>query len=267
MKHCDAHGCGSADSCSQFCATVEGLTVKYGTVKAVENVSFGFSCGELAAIVGPNGGGKSSILKAILGKVPYEGNINLCKKNAASGRPVIGYVPQQVGIQKDSPINVLDLMLISGGYKPAWVYTTKRRKNELLEILSLVSAEKLAYRRVGELSGGEQQRVLLACALIRMPDLLLLDEPVSAVDMSGMELFYEIICDLRRTFHMAIVLVSHDISAIARHADSMILVNRKVIAGGNPDQVMRLPEFRLTLGTMLNVRNIKKDTHFRGGYL
>jgi len=267
VKHCDIHSCNSGESCNQFCATVENLTVRYGQVKAVENVSFSFSCGEITAIVGPNGGGKSSILKAILGKVPYEGSISLCKKNVKNGKPVIGYVPQQAGIQKDSPINVLDLMLISGGYKPAWFYTPQRKKNELLDILSLVSAEKLAYRKVGELSGGEQQRVLLACSLIPMPDLLLLDEPVSAVDMSGMELFYEIICDLRHKFHMAIVLVSHDISTIARHADSMILVNRKVIAGGIPSQVMRLPAFRLNLGTLLNAHNIKRDTHIRGGEL
>ncbi len=263
MKSCDAHGCGHGHACNRFCATVNGLTVSYGGRKAVEDVSFTFSCGELTAIVGPNGGGKSSILKAILGKVRYDGTVDLCAKTGTRGKPVTGYVPQQAGIPKDSPLNVLDLMLISEGYLPAWFHVPASKKRSMIEILSLVSAENLAYRKVGELSGGEQQRVLLACSLNPMPDLLLLDEPVSAIDIGGMELFYEIICDLRRRFHMAIVLVSHDIMTIAKHADSMILVNRSVIASGRPAELMKLPGFRSTLGFGMNGNG--RDTHTHGG--
>jgi len=245
-----------------FCASIENLSVNYGRIRAVEGVSFTFSCGELTAIVGPNGGGKSSILKAILGKVDYRGNVSLCTRSRNGSGPVIGYVPQQSGIPKDSPVSVLDLMLISEGYKPAWFYVPSKKKKQMMDILSLVSAENLAHRRVGELSGGEQQRVLLACSLNPMPDLLLLDEPVSAVDVRGMELFYEIICGLRHRFHMAIVLVSHDIVTIARHADSMILVDRRVIASGRPSDIMKLPEFRSSLGIVAG--DIGKDSHICG---
>ncbi|HPS57444.1 MAG TPA: metal ABC transporter ATP-binding protein [Spirochaetota bacterium] len=245
-----------------FCASIENLSVSYGRIKAVEDVSFTFSCGELTAIVGPNGGGKSSILKAILGKVDYRGHVRLCANSARKSGPVIGYVPQQSGIPKDSPVSVLDLMLISEGYMPAWFYVPRKKQQQMIDILELVSAEKLAHRRVGELSGGEQQRVLLACSLNPMPDLLLLDEPVSAVDLRGMELFYEIICGLRHKFHMAIVLVSHDIVTIARHADSMILVDRNVIAKGRPSDIIKLPEFRSKLGLVSG--DIVKDSHICG---
>ena len=250
MKQCNVHNCGHDHACSRFCASVNGLSVSYNGIQAVKNVSFTFSCGELTAVVGPNGGGKSSILKAILGKVPYSGSIELCAEPSSGRKPVIGYVPQQAGIPKDSPLNVMDLMLVAGGYRPAWFHASARKKEQMMEILAMVSAEKLARRRISELSGGELQRVLLACSLNPMPDLLLLDEPVSAIDIKGMDLFYEIICDLRRRFHMAIVLVSHDIFAIARHADSMILLNRSVIAMGRPADVMNMPEFRTTLGPL-----------------
>lgn len=262
MKHCDIHRCSPGNECNRFFGSVEGLSVSYGVRKAVNDVSFRFSCGELTAIVGPNGGGKSSILKAILGKVNYDGKINLCSRSASRGRPVIGYVPQQSGIPKDSPMNVLDLMLVSEGYLPAWFHIPRKKKAEMMDILSLVSAEKLAYRKIGELSGGEQQRVLLACSLNPMPELLLLDEPVSAVDINGMELFYEIICDLRRKFHMSIVLVSHDIITIARHVDSMILVDGRVMAQGKPSHVMNLPVFRSTLGRL--AWDAETDDHVRG---
>lgn len=262
MSECGTHKCGAEHSCNMFCASIDNLSVSYGRIRAVEGVSFTFSCGELTAIVGPNGGGKSSILKAILGKVDYSGQVALCTSAPGRSGPVIGYVPQQSGIPEDSPVSVLDLMLISEGYRPAWFYVPRKKKMQMMEILELVSAEKLAYRRIGELSGGEQQRVLLACSLNPMPDLLLLDEPVSAVDVRGMELFYEIICGLRHKFHMAIVLVSHDIVTIARHADSMILVDRKVIARGRPSDIIRLPEFRSTLGIVAG--DIVKDSHICG---
>lgn len=262
MNECSTHKCQAGHMCDRFCASIENLSVSYGRIRAVGNVSFTFSCGELTAIVGPNGGGKSSILKAILGKVAYTGQVNLCAKSRKQSGPVIGYVPQQAGIPKDSPVSVMDLMLISEGYMPAWFYVPRKKKQQMIDILSLVSAEHLAYRRVGELSGGEQQRVLLACSLNPMPDLLLLDEPVSAVDVRGMELFYEIICGLRHKFHIAIVLVSHDIVAIARHADSMVLVDGSVIAKGRPSEIIKLPEFRSSMGIVAG--DIVKDSHICG---
>jgi len=259
------HKCGIEESCDQCCTYIDGLSVSYNGVKAVDNISFGFSCGELTAIIGPNGGGKSSILKAILGEVEFTGKIGFCSTSGNGIRPRIGYVPQNVSIQADSPISVMDLLLISQGYISAWMYLSKSKRDAMLDLLSVVSAENLADRRIGELSGGELQRVLLACSLNPVPELLLLDEPVSAVDIKGMESFYEIICNLRKKFHISILLVTHDISAIAQHADNMILLNKKIYAIGSPTEVLKHQEFGKQMGGILSIPpNITNDAHIYG---
>ncbi len=257
------HKCSIDGRCDRCCTYIEGLSIDYGRINAVDNIDFRFSCGELTAIIGPNGGGKSSILKAILGSLEYRGSIGFCSTSDHGKKPRIGYVPQKVSIQPDSPITVLDLMLLSGGYIPAWFHTSGKRKNGMLDLLKIVSAENLAYRKVGGLSGGELQRVLLACSLNPLPDLLLLDEPVSAVDSKGMEAFYEIICNLRKVFHMSIVIVTHDIGAIAPHADKMILLNKKIYAIGDPVHVLKHPEFRKQMGGVYpSFSVLRKDEHF-----
>lgn len=257
------HKCSINDSCDKCCTYIEGLSIDYGRLNAVDNIDFRFSCGELTAIIGPNGGGKSSILKAILGDLEYRGSIGFCSTSDNGHKPRIGYVPQKVSIQPDSPITVLDLMLLSGGYISAWIHTAGKRKKEMLDLLKIVSAENLSDRKVGGLSGGELQRVLLACSLNPLPDLLLLDEPVSAVDSKGMETFYEIICNLRKVFHMSIVIVTHDIGAIAPHADKMILLNKKIYAMGDPNYVLKHPEFRKLMGSVYpSFSVVRKDEHF-----
>ena len=265
MENNNSHKCRIEESCDKCCTHIEAVSVNYNGIKAVDDISFRFSCGELTAIIGPNGGGKSSILKAILGEIKYTGNIGFCSTSSTGARPRIGYVPQNVSIQADSPISVIDLMLISRGYISAWIHTSKRKRNEMTDLLSVASAENLANRRIGELSGGELQRVLLACSLNPIPDILLLDEPVSAVDIRGMESFYEIICNLRKKFHISILLVTHDIGAIASHADNMILLNKKIYAMGRPMEVLNHEEFRKQMGGILSVApDIIKDTHLYG---
>ncbi len=265
MKNSNKHKCSIGESCDQCCTYIEALSVCYNGVKAVENIDFRFSCGEITAIIGPNGGGKSSILRAILGEVEFEGSIGFCSTSGNGKKPRIGYVPQKVSIQPDSPISVLDLLLLSQGYLLAWMHVSKKKKKEMIDLLSIASAENLASRRVGELSGGELQRVLLACSLNPLPDLLLLDEPVSAVDVRGMESFYETICNLRKAYHMSIVLVTHDIGAIVPHADKMILVNKSILTMGDPAQVLKHPEFRKQMGSVYPVfMDVHRERHTGG---
>ena len=265
VENNNSHKSSIEESCDKCCTYINAVSVSYNGIKAVDNIDFKFYCGELTAIIGPNGGGKSSILKAILGEIEFTGNISFHSESGNVERPRIGYVPQNVSIQADSPISVVDLMLISQGYLSAWIYTSKRKKNEMIDLLSVVSAENLAHRRIGELSGGELQRVLLACSLNPIPDLLLLDEPVSAVDINGMEVFYEIICNLRKKFHISVLLVTHDINAIVPHADNMILLNKKIYAMGTPIEVLKHKEFKKQMAGILSMpAKIIKDTHLYG---
>lgn len=265
MKKNCMHKCTAHSVCDQCCTYIEGLSVSYNGTRAVDDINFRFSCGELTAVIGPNGGGKSSLLRAILGEVKYSGSIGFCSTTRNGRKPLIGYMPQKVSIQPDSPVSVIDLLLLSQGSLPAWMHISAKKRKEMTDLLSIVSAGNLADRKIGELSGGELQRVLLACSLNPLPDLLLLDEPVAAVDVRGMEMFYEIICNLRKMFHMSIVLVTHDIGAVAPHADKMVLLNRKILVIDSPMNVLKHPEFGKQMGSVFPLfTKSLKDNHLYG---
>ena len=134
--------------------------------------------------------------------------------------------------------------------RPVWLCSDKSLRPRVEKSLARVHAEHLIDRRLGALSGGELQRVLLALALDPMPDLLLLDEPVSGVDQNGLELFYEILAELREKEDMAIILISHDLNMVARHADQVVLMNKSVVTSGTPDEVFRDSRTRRIFGML-----------------
>lgn len=236
------HGTGN----ERCVTTISDLNIYYGNLAAVKNASFTFACGDITALIGPNGGGKSSILKAILGLNPSQGSIDFHRPGGA--KPRIGYVPQRTDILSDSPLSVCDLLLVRQGYRPAWFHVPHKQKSAMRDLLAIVNAADLLDRRISELSGGELQRVLLASSLSPLPDILLLDEPVSAFDVKGIELFYEIICSLRHRYHMSILVVTHDINAIIPHTDSMVLVNNTVLTQGRPADVVTHESFQQLMG-------------------
>jgi len=163
-------------------------------------------------------------------------------------------------------MSVLDLLAVTRSRMPVWFRVTKHLRAQVLKSLEMVSAANLIDRRIGELSGGELQRVLLAGAVDPLPDILLLDEPVSGVDAKGLSLFYETICDLRRNYDISIILVSHDLAAIAPHADRMILINRKIIVEGRPSDVLTDERCVSLMGSFLfDADHIPKDSRMHGG--
>ena len=131
----------------------------------------------------------------------------------------------------------MDIFMACLTQRPVWLCSAKSLRPRVLKSLERVRAAHLIDRRLGALSGGELQRVLLALALDPMPDLLLLDEPVSGVDQNGLELFYEIVADLREKEDMAIILISHDLNMVAKHADQVVLMNKGVVMSGTPEEV------------------------------
>ena len=226
------------NSCSHCCTKIENLSVKFGDIYVLKNVDMHINCGQLLALVGPNGAGKTTLLKALLGEVSYSGKISYRVKGVEVKKPKVGYVPQKLHIEVDSPFSVLDIMAFASAKRPAWTGYTKAWKENALSILELVGAKELANKKLSLLSGGQLQKILLATAIYPIPDILLLDEPVSAVDASGHSLFYKVVDELRKKFDLSVVMVTHDLDCVAPHADEMVFLNSCVIAQGSPKEVL-----------------------------
>lgn len=256
LKRLLRHNSSTNSDCTKLCCTkIEKFTVKAGRMTIFEDVNIHVHCGQLTAIIGPNGAGKSTLLKAILGEVPHSGELKYVDaKGKHTGHPVIGYVPQYLKFDVSAPTTVLDLFSACLGNRPVWLLPSNKR-TLVEDCLRRVRAQELIDRRLGALSGGELQRVLLALALNPMPDLLLMDEPVSGVDQNGLEIFYEILEDLQNNEDMAIILVSHDLNMVARHADQVVLLNKGVVCSGTPKEVFSDRRTRRIFGMLAGEGN------------
>ncbi|MBS1328357.1 MAG: metal ABC transporter ATP-binding protein, partial [Oscillospiraceae bacterium] len=213
--------------CGLHCLKIEHITVRAGDALLLEDVNLHAHCGELTAVIGRNGAGKSTLLKAILGEIPCEGRVTFSGHSGSpvSGRPRVGYVPQSLNLDPGSPATVYDLALAFTSGWPAFLPRRRKEEERLREHFARFDADALLDKLVGRLSGGELQRVLLAVATRPHPDLLILDEPVSGVDNEGLRRFYEMLEQLRRTDDMVILLVSHDLDYVSRHADRVVLLD------------------------------------------
>ena len=235
--------------CNVCCTKIERFGVKIGRAEILRDVNLHIHCGELTALIGPNGAGKSTLLKAILGELKHSGDLHfLDAKGKRTGHPLIGYVPQHLNVDVGMPASVLDLFLASQTRIPIWLSGCPNRRSLVHKSLSRVQAEHLIDRRLGALSGGELQRVLLALALDPIPDLLLLDEPLSNTDQRGMELFYDTVSALRKNFDLSIILVSHDLHLVANYADRIVLLNQTVECCGTPEEMFNDDKVRQTFG-------------------
>ena len=234
--------------CGECCTVIEGLSVDYGAGPVLQDIHLHLHCGELTAIIGPNGAGKSTLLKTLLGEIPFTGRVQFRRVFGAEENflPAVGYVPQQLAFDRQSPIQVLDLFTACLSWHPTPLGAPKPVKRQAKEVLGMVGAGELLHRRLGTLSGGELQRVLLALALTPPPNLLLLDEPVSSIDLAGREHFYQLVSELRRRLDLSIVLVSHDLAGVVPVADRLVFLNRKIVHLGPPREVLAHPEVRHT---------------------
>lgn len=231
---------------SRLCETkVENFGVKAGDLIIFQDVNFTLHCGELTALVGPNGAGKSTLLKSLLGEVEHTGILNYFDAKGEHLKPVIGYVPQTLKFDATAPVSVTDLFAACLSPRPVWLCSVGEELRErILKNLRRVQAEYLIDRRLGALSGGELQRVLLALALDPMPDLLLLDEPLSGVDKIGIEIFYELAAKLCAEEDMAILLISHDLRMTEKYADKVILFNKRILKIGTSEEVFQSDEMK-----------------------
>ena len=224
--------------CGQSCCLrVEKLSVKIGNDEILKNAELHVHCGELAALIGPNGAGKSTLLKAILGQRDYTGVIAFSQPGQRSKKPRIGYVPQSPSFDPSEPISVADLFACCMSRRPAFLGLSKSMRQTVKTCLQRVHGEDLIDKRVGTLSGGELQRVLLALALEPIPNILILDEPLSGVDVEGMNALMDMLDEIRKTY---------DLSILTRYADQVALIDHTVVCKGTPQEVLSSEAFRRT---------------------
>ncbi len=239
MNH-NAHGRSCGHAC---CLRIQDLAVKIGNDQILENIDLHIHCGELVALIGPNGAGKSTLIKAILGQQEYSGIISFSVPGQRNRKAKIGYVPQSPAFDPGDPMSVADLFQCCISKRPAFLGLSKALRERILDCLARVHAEDLIDKRIGTLSGGELQRVLLAVALEPMPNILILDEPLSGVDVEGMEVLMDMIDEVRNTYDLSILITTHDFSLLDKYADQVVLMDKNILCRGNCSDVLSSKQF------------------------
>ncbi|MFC1848078.1 metal ABC transporter ATP-binding protein [Chloroflexota bacterium] len=213
---------------------IEDVWVHYNGASALEEINLSIERDDFLGIIGPNGGGKTTLLKVMLGLItPNQGKVFVLGKPPQRSRSNIGYVPQHTLFDREFPISVWDVALM-GRYGRTGLLKRYGGEDRTAagDALKTVGMLEHRDRQMGKLSGGEQQRVLIARALVAEPKILLLDEPTASVDATMQTEFYELLDRLKR--RMAIVLVSHDISTVSVHVDKIACLNRQLYHHGSP---------------------------------
>ena len=245
------HGGFCGDAC---CLRVQNMSVKIGSDTILSNINLHIHCGQLVALIGPNGAGKSTFIKAILGQQDYDGIIAFSAPGQRGKKAKIGYVPQSPSFDPSDPVSVSDLFLCCLSKRPAFWGATHSMRERILDCLDRVRGTDLIDKRIGTLSGGELQRVLLALALEPLPNILILDEPLSGVDVEGIEALMDMLDEIRKTYDLSILMTTHDFSSLQRYADQVILIEHGIKKIGTPVDVLNSTEFR-------EVFRMKGDVH------
>ncbi len=216
--------------------SIQNLSFSYDKQKILDTINLQIQNKDFMAIIGPNGGGKSTLLKTILGILPSPlGAIKIFDEKPSKKLSLIGYVPQNTNINTNFPIKVIDVVMMGHvGHKRPLIGYSKEEISCALGALSQVSMEKYAHEKIGSLSGGQRQRVMIARALCANPKILLLDEPTASIDVDGQKQIYELLKVLNKT--ITIVVVSHDISIIMNYANKVAHINKTLTFHDISDQ-------------------------------
>jgi zinc transport system ATP-binding protein len=211
---------------------VKNLSVRLDGHNVIENLSFQVKSGDAITILGPNGAGKTVLLRTLLGLLPHEGAIEW-----ESGIK-LGYVPQRLPFIKDIPLSVNDFFKLK-----------KSSERETKEILDSVGfREDLTKKKIGDLSSGQFQRVLIAWALIKNPQVLLFDEPTTGIDISGEETVYSLLARLKQERNLTMLLITHDLSVVYKFSTDVICLNKHLVCYGPPRKVLTLENLRQLFG-------------------
>jgi len=220
---------------------IEHLYVAFGQQLVLEDVTLTVQRGEFVGVLGPNGSGKTTLLRAVLGLVkPTSGRIRVLGHEGGGGLAGrIGYVPQAAEIDPRFPVHVLDVVLMGRYGKLGLLRRPGPADREAAwRALELTGMQHLAGKQVGRLSGGERQRALVARALAAEPELLLLDEPTTAIDVAMTASLYELLHDLHHRLGLTVLIVSHDVGVVSQYVDAVACLSRRLVAHGRPDEVL-----------------------------
>jgi zinc/manganese transport system ATP-binding protein len=220
---------------------LEDVTVRLGGRDVLKDVSFTIRPGEFTGLIGPNGAGKTTLLRVILGLQPVtSGEVLLDGEPRPHRDSSIGYVPQKLAIEPDMPLRVRDVVSLGlDGNRFGVRLPSRARRERVSDMLTAVGAQRYTDARVGELSGGEQQRVMIAHALISKPRLLLLDEPLANLDISSEQGIVSVLARLARAEHVAVLLSAHDMNPLMPVMDRIVYVAAGRVAVGDADQVVQ----------------------------
>ena len=246
-------------------------TYTLGQTTALEDVSLGITEGEFVGIIGPNGSGKTTILRAILGLIlPRTGTLQIfdcaCEHLRCHHRARIGYLPQKGRIDRNFPITVLETVIMGRyGVRGLFHRSGKEDMAIALQALEEVRMQDLQHQPFGELSGGQQQRILIARALAQQPEVLLLDEPTTGIDTTTQHTILELIRRLHRELQLTVLLVTHDINLISPLVDRLVLLNTRLFANGHPKDVLQYDILAQVYGSTIIVTDnqyvIGGDSH------
>ncbi|EAE0331015.1 metal ABC transporter ATP-binding protein [Listeria monocytogenes] len=228
---------------------IQGLTIAYKQKVAIDNVTLQIASGKLTGIVGPNGAGKSTLLKGMMGLIPREqGQVTLADKPLTYWRKKIAYVPQRSEVDLTFPITVFDMVLL-GTYPALGLIKRPGKKEKQLALDALEQVEMTGFmkRQIGELSGGQLQRVFIARALAQHAEIFFLDEPFAGIDMTSEALIMRLLKKLRDN-GKTIVVVHHDFHKVAAYFDDIILLNKKLVAHGPVEQTFTEEKIQFAYG-------------------
>jgi len=231
---------------------IRGLWTGYGKRPALKDITFQVESGEVIGIIGPNGSGKTTLLKSVLGLIrPWQGEVLVLGEPAKRQRKLVGYMPQVEQVDWDFPVTVDDVALM-GRYarRGPFKRTTKEDREAAAQALQQTGMYELRNNLIGELSGGQRRRALLARALANQPRLLLMDEPMAGLDATAQHQLLDLLDDLR-SGGTTIVLSTHDLSCVSAYCSYAACLNRKLIAFGPPSQVLNEEVLSQTFGTHL----------------
>lgn len=224
---------------------VKNLNVRLDNNFIIKNLSLEVARGDILAIVGPNGAGKTTLFKALLGVISYTGEINWPRHIK------IGYVPQQLAIAKDLPLSVMEFLSFKN--------VSKEEILEAVEAVGIPLEHHILGMKLGQLSGGELQRILIAYAMIGHPDILLFDEPTTGIDIGGEETIYTLLEKLHKEQQLTILLISHDLNIIYRYANNVLCLNKEMVCYGHPEEALTSEAIKKLYGSRVSLYQHKHD--------